>query len=310
MEEKITVDIGTPVGAKIFEALIKLEEAAPVMGGGLRYDKGKLRYDLVQPWAHEQMVRVLTKGAEKYADRNWEKGMPWSKIIGPLKRHVAAIEKGEDYDFYPDTCADCKAGTCVNHTGELHAAQIACNAHFLTAYYKLFPQGDDRPHDYLKERKIGLDIDEVLCDWVGAWREKWKLDKPTSWFFDRNIKERFDAMKGEELDNFYLDLKPKIDPAKIPFDPACYITSRPVSTEVTIKWLDKHGFPTRPVYTVPVHTTKVEIAKQAGIDTFVDDSFINFVQLNKAGINCYLWDAPHNQKFKVGFKRIKSLNEI
>jgi len=87
---------------------------------GIRYDQGKLRYDLVQPWAHEQMIKILTAGSIKYAPRNWEKGMAWSKVIASLKRHLAEIEKGEDYDL---------------ETGELHAAHLACNAHFLTAYY-------------------------------------------------------------------------------------------------------------------------------------------------------------------------------
>jgi hypothetical protein len=33
---------------------------------GLRFNQGKLRYDLVNPWAHEQLVKVFTRGAEKY----------------------------------------------------------------------------------------------------------------------------------------------------------------------------------------------------------------------------------------------------
>ena len=64
-------------------------------GTGLRYNIGKLRYDLVHPFAHEQMVRVLTKGAQKYDERNWEGGMPWSTIIASLERHLAAIKAGE-----------------------------------------------------------------------------------------------------------------------------------------------------------------------------------------------------------------------
>ena len=94
-----------------------------------RYNEGKLRFDLIHPYANEQMVRVLTKGAEKYAPRNWEKGMLWSDVIASLKRHLHAIESGEDVD---------------EETGELHIAHLACNAHFLTAYYKIYPQGDDR----------------------------------------------------------------------------------------------------------------------------------------------------------------------
>ncbi len=58
-------------------------------GEGLRFNEGKLRYDLVEPFAHEKMVEVLTLGATKYAERNWEKGMKWSIVIASLKRHLA-----------------------------------------------------------------------------------------------------------------------------------------------------------------------------------------------------------------------------
>lgn len=260
---------------------------------GLRFNQGKNRFDLVHPWAHEQMVNVLTKGAIKYKDRNWEKGMAWSNVIASLKRHLNAIEKGEDYD--PET-------------GELHAAHIACNAHFLTAYYKIYPQGDDRPHKYLTQPKIALDIDEVLCDWVGDWTDG---DRPANWFFDRDILNKFENMKADKkLDDFYLSLQPLIKPSDIPFEPHCYITSRPVDTTITEKWLDMHGFPARPVYTVGVDNSKVDIAKEQGVDIFVDDAFHNFKQLNEAGICCFLMDAPHNQRYDVGFKRIKHLKEI
>ena len=43
---------------------------------------------------------------------------------------------------------------------------------------------------------------------------------------------------------------------------------------------------------------------------FVDDKFENFVELNKNGICCFLMDAPHNQRYDVGHKRIKSLKEL
>jgi uncharacterized HAD superfamily protein len=96
----------------------------------------------------------------------------------------------------------------------------------------------------------------------------------------------------------------------IPFEPHCYITSRPCSVETTIKWLDDNGFPTKPVYCVGVGQSKVDVAKEAGVDIFVDDAFDNFKTLNAAGICCFLWDTPHNQRYQVGFKRIHSLNDI
>ena len=264
------------------------------MAQGLRYNDGKVRHDLITPFATEQMAKVLTLGANKYAERNWELGMSWSKVISSLKRHVIEWEKGEDYD---------------KETGLLHMAHVMCNAHFLTEYYNIYPQGDDRPHKYLRNVKIGLDIDEVLCDWVGGWINKFGYKaRPKSWDFSYNIGDEFNSMKKKQMEAFYLGLSPKID--ELPFDPHCYITSRSVPTELTEKWLQKNGFPTKKVYTVGLGNSKVDAAKESGIDVFVDDSYKNFIEMNKAGIFCYLMDAPHNQKFDVGFRRIKDLKEL
>jgi len=112
------------------------------------------------------------------------------------------------------------------------------------------------------------------------------------------------------LETFYANLKPLLKPEEIPFEPHCYITSRPCTVETTTKWLDDNGFPTKPVFCVGVGQSKVDVAVQAGIDIFVDDSYDNFVALNQAGICCFLYDAPHNRRYDVGFKRIKSLKEL
>ena len=266
-------------------------------GTGLRFNENKLRYDLVHPFAHEQMVRVLSAGAKKYFDRNWEGGMKWTSVIASLKRHLAAIERGEDYDL---------------ETGELHAAHLACNAHFLTAYYKIFPQGDDRAHPYLQRPKIGLDIDEVICDWVGAWINRFGYSIPDAWNFSYNNKEHFEEFKNnpKAMKEFYLSIPPKINPIDLPFEPHCYITSRSVPIEITKQWIQNNGFPTVPVYSVPYGASKIEVAKQSGIDIFVDDRYENFVELNNAGICCFLLDTPHNQRYQVGFKRIHSLKEL
>ena len=263
---------------------------------GLRFNEGKARFDLVHPWAHEQMVNVLTKGSLKYAERNWEKGMAWSKVLASLERHLNAIKKGEDFDV---------------ETGELHSAHLACNAHFLTAYYKIYPQGDDRAKNHLEGVKIGLDIDEVLCNWIGDWTEKFDMETPNSWWFDRDILERFEKMKLENsLDTFYMNLEPLIKSEDIPFEPHCYITSRPVDTAVTEAWLKKNGFPARPVFTCGVGRSKVDIAKEQGLDIFVDDGYHNYLELNNAGICTFLMDAPHNKRYNVGFKRLFNLKDL
>lgn len=68
---------------------------------GLRYNTGKLRVDLIPPEWIEALAIVLTRGANKYAARNWELGMDWSKPMASGKRHMLAWEKGETYD--PET---------------------------------------------------------------------------------------------------------------------------------------------------------------------------------------------------------------
>ena len=268
------------------------------VGSGKRYNQGKLRYDLIEPHALEDFVQVLTDGAVKYEPRNWQKGLSWTSVLASLKRHIAAIEKGEDYD---------------KESGRLHIAHAACNVHFLNAYYYTFPQGDDRPKSFLKIPKIGLDLDGVLANWTGAWNKLYPEVKaaPTSWYLDRKVGKRFDAMReAGTLDDFYMQIEPLISSEDLPFEPHCYITSRPVSKEISEAWLDKHGFPAKPVYSIELRKSKVYVAKDAGVEIFVDDAFENFVELNNGGIFTYLYTAPWNQKHDVGHMRINSLKDI
>lgn len=278
------------------------------MGIARRYNKGKTRYELISPIGLEELANVYTKGAEKYTlynedgsikedgANNWRNGMSWMDTIASVKRHIQAWEKGEDFD----------------ELGTKHLANAAWGLFTLLDYYKTKPHFDDRPHKHLNMPKIGLDIDEVLCDWLTSWRFLWDIkEAPTSWFFDREIRGRFEEMKKNgTLDQFYSSLPVLTKPEEIPFEPHCYITSRPCSLETSVKWLDVNGFPTKPVYCVGVGKSKVDVAKEAGIDIFVDDCYDNFVALNNAGICCFLFDQPHNRRYDVGFKRIHSLKEL
>lgn len=264
---------------------------------GLRFNAGKTRHDLVPPFAQEQYAKVLTAGAAKYADHNWAQGMKWSKVLASMKRHILEFESGADNDI---------------ESGVLHMAHVMCNAAFLTEYYKIYPQGDDRQHNYLRSPRIGLDIDEVLCNFTGGWHKRWGTDPaPEWWNYHRGMGDHFEQMHADgSIEAFYLGLEPKIAPSDIPFEPACYVTSRPIDTDVTEEWLHKHGFPAVPVHTVPMGSSKVDVIKKANIDIFVDDCFSNFVELNKAGICCFLMDAPHNRRYNVGFKRLKELRNL
>ena len=110
--------------------------------------------------------------------------------------------------------------------------------------------------------------------------------------------------------DFYLNLKPLTQAKDLPFEPHCYVTSRPVPVEVSEEWLDKHGFPSKPVYCVGMNQSKVQVVRDAGVEIFVDDKYENFMELNNAGIFTYLFSQPYNEKYKVGHMRIDSLHDI
>lgn len=261
-------------------------------GNAKRFNQGKNRLDLVPTALIEEVGKVLTFGANKYGDNNWRNSMIWSKPLASAKRHLTAFENGIDFD---------------EESGLLHLSHLACNIGFLLDYYKTYPQGDDRPHRYLLQNKIGLDIDEVLADFIGALMKKFPEIKevPVYWN-DATLHKCFAKVIDDE--EFWLSIEPKVK--ELPFEPHCYITSRAINIDITQRWLDMHGFPHAPLFALSSGQSKVEAAKNSGCDVFVDDCYDHFTDLNRAGIFCYLFDAPHNRRYKVGFRRIKSLNEL
>lgn len=135
----------------------------PAPEQGKRFNEGKLRYDLCPAFAQQQYAEVLTKGAKKYGDNNWRKGMPWMSVIASLERHLMAFKQGENYD---------------RESGNLHTAHIMCNAAFLTEYVKLHPHYDDRPVSYLNSLSIGIVASDVLFDSKYDTKEKNWLETP------------------------------------------------------------------------------------------------------------------------------------
>ncbi len=97
--------------------------------GGVKYDQGKRRWDLL-PWrATEEIVKVMEFGAKKYGDHNWQKGMKWSRLFSATCRHLFAWWRGEDKD--PET-------------GLSHIAHAACCILFILDYVEGSYGEDDR----------------------------------------------------------------------------------------------------------------------------------------------------------------------
>lgn len=69
------------------------------MSAGRKFDSGKARWDLLPLNAVRAIVEVLTLGAEKYADHNWQKVEPFEgRYFAALMRHLEAWRGGERLD--------------------------------------------------------------------------------------------------------------------------------------------------------------------------------------------------------------------
>lgn len=55
----------------------------------------KTRYDLIPTLALRRVADLYARGAAKYDDNNWQKGIPYSRCMASLERHLHAFKQGE-----------------------------------------------------------------------------------------------------------------------------------------------------------------------------------------------------------------------
>lgn len=86
-----------------------------------KYDKGKVRMDLVPLSTIKDVAAILTMGAEKYSENSWQE-LPdfWKRYKAALLRHLTAIDEGELID---------------SESGLPHIDHVLCNAMFLSWGY-------------------------------------------------------------------------------------------------------------------------------------------------------------------------------
>ena len=100
------------------------------MADGRKDDQGKEPWHLA-PWdAFRAIVEVMRFGADKYAPRDWEGGMAWSRLFAALQRHLTAWWEGDGKD--PET-------------GMSHLWHAGCCVVFLIAFEIRHIGTDDRP---------------------------------------------------------------------------------------------------------------------------------------------------------------------
>lgn len=112
------------------------------MEEGKKFDGEKLRFDLIPPSVERALASVLTYGAKKYDDRNWENGIKFSRIYGAVRRHLNSFWDGTDID---------------SESGMPHLWHALCGIAFLISYEaegSEYDGYDDRPRERTQDNEV------------------------------------------------------------------------------------------------------------------------------------------------------------
>lgn len=221
-------------------------------------------------------------------DDSW-KDSKWSDIIANMKNIIHNFDIGTDI---------------VNN--EFAMTTLAKESMKIIHLAKHYPINDDRTPNLgsCNKLKIGLDIDEVIADFMGSYNRKFNIiNEPSYWNYSYKMNDNLNELIKDK--EFWINI-PKL--RDVPFEPALYCTSRSIPIEWTMEWLEKNEFPCRPVISIPFGESKLEHLKNAGINMFIDDKIETFKELNNNGIFTYLMDCAMNKYFNAGYKRIYDLN--
>ena len=96
--------------------------------------EGKPRFDLISVHGLRRLADHLAKGAEKYGERNWEKGQPISRFYASAFRHLIAWAEGEET--------------------EDHLAAVLFNIMAIIHMNEIYP-GNSEINDFFEEEKAG-----------------------------------------------------------------------------------------------------------------------------------------------------------
>lgn len=102
----------------------------PTALGGVKHDDGKLPYHLIPVEFLQALAEILDFGQKKYAPRNWEKGLAWSRVYRAACGHL--------FDWFRGAGPD-------PETGKSHLWHAACCVMFLVVYEIRGTGEDDRP---------------------------------------------------------------------------------------------------------------------------------------------------------------------
>jgi 5'(3')-deoxyribonucleotidase len=178
--------------------------------------------------------------------------------------------------------------------------------------------------------RIGIDVDDVVADLMGAWLARYNVTANTSFTVDDLTQwEIWQDLGCSEHELFAMltpDLYQSVKPMPGALDAInelramghtiLYITSCGTKElyDAKWKWLVEHGFivGATPTFTVAVgswttYRNKQQACEHYKVDLLVDDHVDN---VESVSCTAYLMSRPHNRRRITPRKRVKSLQEV
>lgn len=116
----------------------KLDPKEVTSGKGYKKDVGKARFDLIPIKPLIMLANLYAKGAIKYAERNWERGMDFGRLYAAAMRHILYWWGGEKYDPVD---------------GQHHLIAAIWNLFALVELEETHPECDKRTSDNTRHKK-------------------------------------------------------------------------------------------------------------------------------------------------------------
>lgn len=115
---------------------------------GIKFDGEKPDFSLIPPFALEELAKLLSFGAKKYAPNNWQKVKPKSRYFAAMARHMN--------QYLQAVLSNDKAAEYDAESGVHHLTCVACNAMFLMEHSTVYSKDEPFYGEKKEEKKAGL----------------------------------------------------------------------------------------------------------------------------------------------------------
>lgn len=149
--------------------------------------------------------------------------------------------------------------------------------------------------------RIALDIDDVLADFMGAYKEYYHTDKFPNRLQSARITRNVQLLRKNK--KFWTSLRVL---NQLDFEPELYCTKRINPKRYTKQWLSSNGYPNKPVYQIYIQGFNKAERIKGKCDVLIDDSVRNVLQAINYGLPAILYSTPENEGFDYPY-RITSL---